>query len=144
MAISSNVRGGVNRFAHLFEGTAAANIGDGVVDILVGRLRIILEKRRHRHDHSALAISTLGNVVGDPGLLHLVQGAVGGQTLDGGDFFANGFADQHAAGAHRDPVNVDGAGSALCNAAAVFGSGQSDVLPDRPKQRCIVFDIDID
>src|SRR5580692_3107285 len=111
MAAPSNVRGGVNRFAHLFEGPAATNIGDGVVDVLVGRLRIVLEKCCHRHDHAALAISALGNVVGDPGLLHLVQGAVGGQTFDGGDFLAGDFADQHAAGAHRDPVNVYGTGS---------------------------------
>src|ERR1700691_1540221 len=54
MAISSNVRGGVNCFAHLFESATTANIGDGVVDVLVGRLRILLEKRRHRHDHAAL------------------------------------------------------------------------------------------
>src|ERR1700723_3954641 len=118
MAISSNVRGGVNRFAHLFEGTAAADIGDGVVDILVGRVRIVLEKGGHRHDHPALAIAALRDVVGDPGLLHLVQGAVGGQTLDRGDLLAGGFADQNATGAHCDPVPVDGAGSALGDAAA--------------------------
>src|SRR5580692_5639726 len=62
MAAPSNVRGGVNRFAHLFKGPAATNIGDGVVDVLVRRLRIVLEKRCHRHDHAALAISALGNV----------------------------------------------------------------------------------
>src|ERR1700753_1611508 len=113
MAISSNVRGGVNRFTHLFESTAAADIGDSVVDILVGRLRIVLEKGGHRHDHSALAIAALRNVVGDPGLLHLVQGAVGGQTFDGGDLLAGGFADQDATGAHRDSVHVDGTGAAV-------------------------------
>src|SRR5258708_15735791 len=42
MAASSNVRGGVDRLAHLLEGAAAADIGDGVVDVLVGRLRVFL------------------------------------------------------------------------------------------------------
>jgi len=98
----------------------------------------------HRHDHAALAIAALRNIIGDPGLLHLVQRAIGAEAFDGGDLFAGGFADRDAARAHRDPVDMDGAGAALCNAASVFGSGQSDVLSDRPKQRCIVFDIDVD
>src|ERR1700688_4617393 len=88
MVASSSVRGGVDRLAHLLEGAAAADIGDGFVDVLVGRLRLLLEKRRPRHDHSTLAIAALWNVVGDPGLLHLVQGAVrGSQSFNGGDLF---------------------------------------------------------
>src|SRR6267378_2138294 len=123
MAASSNVRGGVDCLAHLLEGAAAANIGDGFVDVLVGRLRFLLEKRRHRHDHSGLAISALRYVVVDPGFLHLVQRAVGGQTFDCGDLFAAGFADQYATGAHRNAVDMDRAGPALCYAATVFGAG---------------------
>src|SRR6202047_4067346 len=88
MVASSNVRGGVDCLAHLLEGAAAANIGDGFVDVLVGRLRLLLEERRHRHDHPALAIAALRNVVGDPGLLHLVQGAITRQPLDSGDLLA--------------------------------------------------------
>src|SRR6202035_797460 len=76
MAASSGVRGGVDGLAHLLEGAAAADIGDGFVDVLVGRLRLFLKKRRHRHDHAALAIAALRNVAGDPGFLHLVQGAI--------------------------------------------------------------------
>src|SRR5712672_2349018 len=130
MMASSSVRGGVNGLAHLLEGAATADVGDGFINVLVGRLRLLLEKRRHRHDHSALAIAALRNFVGDPGLLHLVQGAVAGQPFDGGDLLADGFTDHHAAGAHRDAVNVDGAGSALCNAATVFRPGQANILPN--------------
>jgi hypothetical protein len=39
---------------------------------------------------------------------------------------------------------MDGAGAALCNAASIFGSGQSDVLADCPEKRRIVFDVDAD
>src|SRR5258705_3936838 len=86
MAASSNVRGGVDCLAHLLEGAAAADIGDGLVDVLVGRLRIVLQQRRHGHDHAALAITALRNVVVDPGLLHLVQSAVVvRQSFDSGD-----------------------------------------------------------
>src|ERR1700682_6507214 len=73
MAASSSVRGGMNRLAHLLEGAAAADIGDGVVDVLIGRLRIVLKQGSDRHDHTALAIAALRHVVVDPGLLHLVQ-----------------------------------------------------------------------
>src|SRR5262249_10818787 len=93
MAFSSSGRGGVDRLAHLVEGAAAADIGDGVVDVLVGRLRLLLQQRRHGHDHAGLAIAALRHVARDPGLLHLVQLAVrGGQTFDGGDLLAGGFA----------------------------------------------------
>src|ERR1700752_2514100 len=43
MASSSGVRGGVDRLAHLLEGAAATDIGDGLVDVLVGRLRFFLQ-----------------------------------------------------------------------------------------------------
>src|SRR5450631_4380471 len=133
MAASSRVRDGVDRLAHLLEGAATADIGDGLVDVLVGRLRLVLEQGRHRHDHAALAIAALRHVVGDPGLLHLVQGAVRRQAFNGGDLLAGGFADQYAAGAHRHAIDMDGAGAALCNAATVFGAGQADIFPDCPQ-----------
>src|SRR3979490_1825880 len=100
MSAPSSVRGGVDCLANLLEGSASADIGDGVVDILVGRLRFFLEKRCNRHDHATLAIAALRDIVGDPGLLHLVQRAIAGETLDRRDLFAGGFANCHAAGAH--------------------------------------------
>src|SRR3954447_17276791 len=124
MTSPSSVRSGVNGLANLLEGSASADIGDGLVNVLVGRLRLLLEKRCDRHDHAALAIATLRNVIGHPGLLHLVQCAIGGQAFNGGDLFAGGLRDRDAARAHRDAVDVDRAGPALCNAAPVFGSGQ--------------------
>src|SRR6266704_614644 len=132
MAASSRVGGGVNSFTRLLEGAATADIGDGLVDVLVGRLRLLLEQRRHRHDHSALAIAALRDIVGDPGLLHFVQCAIGTQSLDGGDLLADGLAHHHAAGSHRHAVDMNRASAALCNAATIFGAGQAGVFPDRP------------
>src|SRR5437899_2098451 len=144
MASPSGVRCGVDRLADLLEGPATADIGDGLVDVLVGRLGFLLEKGRDRHDHAALAIAALRHIVSHPGLLHLVQRAIAGESLDRGDLLADGFADRDAAGAHRDPVDMDGAGAALCNAAPVFGASQPDVLPDCPKKRRVVFDVHAD
>src|SRR5713226_882776 len=44
MAAPSSVSGGVNGFTHLLERAATADIGDGLVDVLVGRLRLLLQK----------------------------------------------------------------------------------------------------
>src|SRR5947207_15573581 len=59
MTSCSSVSCGVNGLAHLLEGAAAADVGDGIIDIGVGRLRPVLEQRRDRHDHAALAITAL-------------------------------------------------------------------------------------
>src|SRR5260370_31081640 len=123
MAASSNVRGSVDCRAHLLEGAAAADIGDGLVDVLIARLRLFLEQGRDRHDHSALAIAPLRNIIRNPGLLHLVQRVAGGETLDAGDLLADGIADRHAAGAYRRAIDMNDTGAALCNAATVFCSG---------------------
>src|SRR5947209_996782 len=40
------VGGGMDRFAHLLEGAAAADVGDGGIDVRVGRLRLRSEERR--------------------------------------------------------------------------------------------------
>src|SRR3954451_19553294 len=71
MTSPSGVGGGVNGFTRLLEGAATADVGDRLIDVGVGRLRLFLQKRRDGHDHPALAIAALRNVLGDPGLLHL-------------------------------------------------------------------------
>src|SRR6195952_3015773 len=44
MSASSGVRGGVNGFTRLLEGAATADVGDGLVDVGIGRLRLLLEQ----------------------------------------------------------------------------------------------------
>src|SRR5258705_1597119 len=117
MASSSSVRGGVNGFTHLLEGAAAADVGNGVVDVGVSRLGLLLEQSRDRHDHAALAIAALRNVVIDPGLLHPGQHAVERESLDRGDLLADGFADLHATGSHRDAIDLTRPRPALGDAA---------------------------
>src|SRR5260370_2526242 len=69
MSASSCVRGCVNCLAHLLIGTAAADVGDLAVDVVVAGFRLVLQQHRHGHDHSALAVAALRHVVIDPGLL---------------------------------------------------------------------------
>src|SRR5262249_56377594 len=63
MVASSRSRRSVDRRAHLLEGAAAADVGDGAVDVGVGRLGLLAQQRRHRHDHAALAVAALRHVV---------------------------------------------------------------------------------
>src|SRR5215831_10890317 len=142
-ASRSRVRRGVNGRAHLLIGAAAADVGDGVVDVGIGGLGLLLEERRHRHDHAALAIAALRHVVIEPGLLHPVQDAVRGKPLDGGDRLAGDRAHRDRAGAHRDPVHMNRAGAALRDAAAVFRSSKADRVPQCPKERRVGLDIDV-
>src|SRR5579862_18195 len=93
MVFSLCLGGRVDRFAHLLEGAAAADVGDRRVDLRVGRIRRFLQQRCRRHDHAGLAVAALRHVVREPGLLHLVELAVRRQAFDGGDFLADRGAD---------------------------------------------------
>src|SRR6478609_1229028 len=136
-------RSGVDRRAYLLEGAAPANVGDLLVDIGVGRLRLELEQLGDGHDHAALAITALRHVVVDPGLLHLVQHTVLGEALDRRDLGVDRSAHRERAGPCRHAIHVHGAGAALRDAAAVLGAGEADVLPDRPEQRRGGIDVDV-
>src|SRR6185295_2710257 len=143
MTAPLRVRSHVDRFADLLEGAAATDIGDRLVDILVGRLRLLGEKRGDRHDHPALAVAALRHVVRDPGLLHLGEHAALREALDGGDLLAGGVADLHRAGTDRLSVYVNRAGAALRDAAAVFCPREPNLLADHPEQRRRRVDVDI-
>src|SRR5262245_1091071 len=116
-------------------GPAAADVGHGVVDVLVGRSRMLPEQRGGRHDLAGLAVTALGHVERRPGLLHRV-GAGGRQALDGDDAVGGLHAGhRNDAGADDLSVEVHGAGAALGDAAAVLGAGQADPLADHPEER---------
>src|SRR5258706_8878170 len=74
MALPSLRLGGrVNRLAHLLKGAAAADIGDGGVDVAIGRFGLFCKQSGHRHDHAGLAVAALGNVMVEPSLLDFAQ-----------------------------------------------------------------------
>src|SRR5262249_46852544 len=120
MVPSSRANRGMNRRAYLLECSAPTNIGDGIVDVGVSRLRIFLQQGGDGHDHSALTVAALRHIEIDPGLLNLGENAVLGQAFYRSDLLADGIGGRHATRTDRRAVNVDGAGAALCNSAAVF------------------------
>src|SRR5437016_1214230 len=78
----------VNGLTHLLEGSAPTEVGDPRVDLVVARLRRVLQEGGHRHDHARLAVATLRDLLVEPGLLHLVQKPDAGGAFDGGDTLA--------------------------------------------------------
>src|SRR6185503_755540 len=134
----------VNGLTDLLERAAATDVGDPRVDIVVGGLGLVLQERGHRHDHAGLTVAALGHLVVEPRLLHLVERRARGQALDGGDLLARDGGDRHHAGAHRDAVDVHRARAALGDSTAVLGAGEPGLFPDRPQQRRVGVDVDLE
>src|SRR3546814_9638465 len=61
----SGVRQRMERGADARIGAAATDIGDGVVDLGVSGIGVLLQQSRDRHQHARLAIAALGNLMLD-------------------------------------------------------------------------------
>ncbi len=110
------------------------------VDILIRRLVIGFKKGRRRHDLTGLAVAALGDLVLDPGGLHGVQRIGRAQPLDGCHLILHS-PDRQLAGTNGNPVHMHRARAALGNAAAIFRSGYSKLVPQDPKKRHVLLDI---
>src|SRR5438094_7380816 len=73
--------GHVHRRPDPLIGAATADVRHRVVDLLVGRLRLLPQQRRRGHDLTGLAIAALRDVERRPRLLHRMR-ARGRQSLD--------------------------------------------------------------
>ena len=71
----------------------------------------------------------------DECLLHGVQGAVGGEALDGGDFGAGDRGGEGDAGGVQFAVDQDGAGAADAYAAAFLGAGEAEVVAEEVEEQ---------
>src|SRR6267378_709773 len=126
--------GHVDRGADTLIGAAAADVGHRLVDVLVGRLRVLLQQRGRRHDLSRLAVAALRHIERGPCLLHGMR-AGGRKPLDGDDLVGGlQGTDGNGAGTPHFAVDMHRAGAALRDAAAVFGAGEAHLLADHPEQ----------
>src|SRR6266446_1381726 len=112
------------------------------VDIAVGWVGICGEQRRRGHDLAGLAIAALWHLQLDPGLLDLLAGGGGTDGLDRSDALAGRGRDRRDARAHRLAIKMDRARTAQSEAATEFRAGHSEHIPNHPKQRRVVVDID--
>src|SRR5712692_9310666 len=124
----------MDRFPDSWIGSAAADVAaHGVVDLLVGGVRIRLEQGRGAHDLARLAEAALRHAELDPRRLAGVLAAVVGESLDRGDVGELRHANVDAAGAHGAPVEMDGARAALGNAAAELGALEPQNVAQGPE-----------
>src|SRR3954468_7162180 len=91
---------------------AAADIGHRLVDVGIGRRRVLLEQRDRGHDLAGLAVAALRHLLFDPRLLDRMA-AIGRDALDRGDRVLAHRTDGHAARPRRLAVDVYRAGAAL-------------------------------
>ena len=113
----------MNGGTNFLKRSAPANVGNRSINIGVSRLGLLSQQCSRRHDHSALAVATLGNFVLDPGLLDLAEFALLLETLDRFYLFAAHCTDGVHTGAHRFTVDQNGTRPALGDTATEFGSG---------------------
>src|SRR5579883_2324835 len=107
----------MDRLANALIRAATTDVGDGVVDILICRLRVLPQQRGSGHDLSGLAIAALRHVVLQPRSLHRMAHAVARQTFDRGDMRLAGATHRYLARAHGHPVQMYGARTTLRDAA---------------------------
>ena len=109
-------------------GSAAADIPHTLIDVCIGRARVVAEHGRSRHHLSDLAVAALRHAVLFPRFLNRV-GTIGRETFDGDDLRIANLAQSSNTGLPRCAIDVNGTGSALGYATPVFGPGQTQVIP---------------
>src|SRR5436853_1697070 len=115
--------------------TAAAQVpAHSLVDVSVRRVRILVEERHGLHDLASLAVATLRHVVVDPGLLHGVQRAAVGQTVDGRDLLALDGSHRRDAHAVGHTIDVARASAAEAHATAVLEAVDVQTVTQDPEE----------
>src|SRR5258706_229930 len=90
-------------------GATAADVGHGLIDLLVAGVGGLGERRGRRHDLARLTVAALRHVLHLPRFLHAVArgGCRGRQTFDRRDLGGADGGDREDAGAGRFAVQVD-------------------------------------
>ena len=111
------------------------------IDVFVTRGWVAAKECGGCHDLPALAVTALRNLFFDPGFLHRMR-VVGGKTLNRCHGLIADRCDRNGTGPDGDAVEVNGAGAALCDTAAVFSAGKSHDVTNGPEQGHFWIDID--
>jgi hypothetical protein len=124
-------------------GAAAADVpGHRYVNVGVIRMRVARKKRDCGHDLSGLAVAALHHLEIEPSSLDLSAGVRIPNGLDGHDGCIADAADGRYAGTDGGPIQMDRAGAAQGHAATKLRSSHAENIPQDPKQRRVVVDID--
>src|SRR6195952_4417548 len=136
-------RGFVNCRADALVGAAAADVAvHGAIDVGVGGFLVIGQEADGRHDLAGLAVAALDHVELAPRALNRL-GDPPGYALDRRDLGLADILDRRLAGAHRLPVEMDRAGAALGDAAAILGARLVEMVAQDPEERRLGVGIDL-
>src|SRR6266550_4076114 len=123
----SNSRGVLDRSADALIRAASADIArHGGVDVVIRRLRRVLQQRRRRHDLAGLAVAALHNLQLQPRLLQGCALRPLADRLDRRDRTVADAVDRRLAGADRLAVEMYCAGAAQRLAAAELSPGHAE------------------
>ena len=134
----------LDRSADALIGAASADIArHGGVDVVIRRLRRVLQQRRRRHDLAGLAVAALHHLQLQPRLLQGRALRRLADRLDRGDRALADAVDRGDAGPRRRAVDMHGASAAQRLAATELGPGHAEHLAQHPQQRGVAVDIDL-
>ena len=119
----------------LVAGAAAQVAGDAVADLLLARVRVLLEQPVGARHHAGRAVAALQAVLLVERLLQRVQHAALLEAFDGEHLGAVALHRQHRAGLDRHAVDVDRAGAAVRGLAADVRAGVREPLAQRVDQQ---------
>src|SRR3954471_9338829 len=124
-------------------GAAAEVALEPVADLVVRRVRMLLQEARRRHDHPGRAVAALQRVVLLERALHRVQLAVRRETLDRRDLVAVRLDGEQRARLHRLAVEMDGASTAGRRVAADVRAGEVQLLAQRVDEELPGLDLEL-
>jgi len=101
---------------------------------------VVTRKCGGGHDLAGLAVAALGDVDLLPCNLNGV-GAVEGEAFDGGDGIGADVIEERLAGAGGLAGDEDGAGTAVTDAAAIFGALEVEDVAENPEEGRVWSDV---
>src|SRR3984893_18322261 len=105
-----------------------------VLDLVVVRVAIAIQKDLRGHDDSVRAITALCGLLGDECLLQSVRIFQGAQSLKRGHVMVPSVPERRRAGSDQIAADYRSAGSALPESAPEFRPVQSEVVPQNVEQ----------
>jgi hypothetical protein len=129
----------VGRAAHrrndlAIAGAAAEIAGQTALDLVVCRVRLLIQQCARRHDHAGNAKAALHRAFVNEGLLHRIKPAGAFEPFNRDNLVPVGLAGQNQTGVHRAAVEQNRARAALAFATAFLGAGQAAVVAQHIKQ----------
>ena len=120
--------------ANALVGAAATQVGHGHINVSICGVRLTLEQSGCSHQHATLAVTTLWNLLRDPGFLQRVQAVCTPEGLDGGDVLTCYRRRRHHARAHGLTIHMHCAGPTGGNPATELGAGEIQLIAQHPQQ----------